>query len=202
LPARQIAHQVPNPKSKIVIRQSSIANRQSQIVNRKSSIVNRFMRIAEIAVIGSGRKERDAFIQSVCQKLELANDNVTFGRLPINDQLVLHLYGVAASPNGQAPAWDLIAKKMLGCVALFAWQDAEAFERLKPAVDYLASRYETPMVVAAHLAGVSQPLPPALRHEGITLTAEGQLAFCDVRNPASVRKILALLIDSLLAKMP
>jgi signal recognition particle receptor subunit beta len=160
------------------------------------------MRIAEIAVIGAGRKERDAFIQAVCQRLELANDNVTFGRLPINDQLVLHLYGIATQPNGQALAWDLIARKMLGYIVLFSWQDAEAFERLKPIVDYLSSRYDAPMVVTAHLAGIPLPVPPALCEEGIALTTEGKLTFCDIRNPASARKILALLIDSLLTKMP
>jgi signal recognition particle receptor subunit beta len=160
------------------------------------------MRIAEIAVIGAGHKERDVFIQSVCQKLELTNDNVTFGRLHINDQLVLHLYGIAAQPNGQAPAWDLIARKMLGYIVLFPWQNAEAFERLKPIVDYLSSRYDAPIVVAAHISGARQPVPPALSEEGIALTSEGKLTFCDVRNPASARKILVMLIDSLLAKMP
>ncbi len=160
------------------------------------------MRIAEIAVIGSGRNLRDTFIQAVCQKLELTNDNVTFGRLPINDQLVLHLYGLASQPNGQTPAWDLIAKKMLGYVVLFSWQDAESLERLKPIIDFLASRYETPLVVAAHLAGKPQPVPPALFDNGIALTASGKFTFCDVRNPSSARKTLATLIDSLIAKMP
>ncbi len=160
------------------------------------------MRIAEIAIIGPGNKERDIFIRSVCQKLELTNDNVTFGRLSINDQLVLHLYGIAVQPNGQPLAWDLIARKMLGYVVLFPWQDGEAFERLKPVVDYLTSRYDASLVVAADLTGTPQSVPPALYEDGITLTPEGKFAFCDIRNPASACKILVTLIDSLLAKMP
>jgi hypothetical protein len=156
------------------------------------------MRIGEIAILSPGQEEKKLFIQSICQKLELVNENIAFGRLPINDQLVLHLYGVALHAE---MAWDLLAKKCLGYIVLFPWQDAAAFERLKPALDLLAARYEATMVVAAHVANGKAPVPPALYESGIAVTAEGKFMFCDLRQPAGARKILLALIESLIEKV-
>jgi hypothetical protein len=158
------------------------------------------MRIGEIAILGPNPEEKRLFIQSVCQKLELENESVAFGRFPINDQLVLHLYGVALHAESQPVAWDLFARKMLGYIVLFPWQDAESFERLKPVLDLLNTRYEATIVVAAHMPNGNLPIPPALYEEGIALTTEGKFMFCDVRQPASARKILLTLIDSLIDK--
>jgi signal recognition particle receptor subunit beta len=160
------------------------------------------MRIGEIAIVGPNNEEKRLFIQSVCDKVELATDNITFGRLLINDQLMLHLYGVAVQPSSQPVAWDLLARKMLGYIVLFPWNDSESFERVKPILDHLTSRYDAAMVVAAHVANGHQPVPREFYEGGIPLTAEGKFLFCDVRNPESVRKILLTLIDSLIEKMP
>jgi signal recognition particle receptor subunit beta len=160
------------------------------------------MRIGEIAIVGPDNEEKRLFIQSVCQKLELAAENITFGRLPINDQLVLHLYGIAIQPHSQPIAWDLIAKKMLGYVVLFPWSDADSFDRIKPILDHLLSRYDVPVVVAASVSNGRQPVPQQFYEGGVSLTAEGKFMFCDVRNPTSVRKILLALVDSLINKMP
>jgi hypothetical protein len=159
------------------------------------------MRIAEIAIVGTGNEE-NLFIQSACHQLELAKENITFGRLAINEQLVLHLYGIAVAPDAQPIAWDLIAKKMLGYIVLFPWQDAEAFERLKPIVDHLTTRYDAPVVVAAHVDNGYPPGPPDLLKDGSVLTAEGRFTFCDVRDPASGSRTLITLVDSIIDKMP
>jgi hypothetical protein len=159
------------------------------------------MRIGEIAILGPNNEEKRLFIQSICQKLELANENISFGRLPINEQLVLHLYGVALQSEAQPLSWDLLARKCLGYIVLFPWQDVESLARLKPVLDQLAARYEATMVVAAHVANGKPPAPTALYQDGIALTAEGKFMFCDVRQPASARKILLALIDALLDKI-
>jgi hypothetical protein len=160
------------------------------------------MRIGEIAILGSSNEEKRLFIQSVCQKLELANDDIAFGRLPINEQLMLHLYGVALQPTDtQSVAWDLLARKMLGYIVLFRWQDAGSFERIKPVIDQLATSYEATMVVAAYVVNGRPPVPPMLYEDGIAVTAEGKFMFCDLRQPASARKILLALIETIIDKM-
>jgi len=159
------------------------------------------MRIGEIAVLGPGHEEKQLFIQAVCGRLELTNENITFGRFPINDQLVLHLYGVALQSESPAVAWDLLAKKCLGYIVLFPWQDAGSFERLKPVLDILAAQYEAAMIVAVHVPEGDRPVPPALFENGISVTAAGKLMFCDIRQPAGARKVLLALIESLLDKI-
>lgn len=158
------------------------------------------MRIGEIAILGPGNEEKKLFIQAVCGRLELTNDNITFGRFVINDQLVLHLYGVALQSEAQAMAWDLLAKKCLGYIVLFPWQDPGSLDRFKPVLDILAAKYEATMVVAAHMQEGDRSLPPALLENSIALTVDGKLMFCDARRPASARKVLLALIDSLLDK--
>ena len=160
------------------------------------------MRIAEIAIIGANSEEKRLFIQSLCSKLELDTEHITFGRFPINDQLVLHLYGIVILPNAPPIAWDLISKKMLGYVVLYSWNDTEAFEQLKPVLDHLTSRSYAPLVVAANTPNGHQPVPQQIYEGGVSLTTEGKFMFCDVRKPASVRKILVALVDSLIDKMP
>lgn len=159
------------------------------------------MRIGEIAVISSGNEEKQLFIKSVCEHLEITTENITFGRFPINAQLVLHLYGLTLQAESPAVAWDLLAQKCLGYIVLFPWQDAGALESLKPVLDLLANKYEATMVVAAHTPAGNPSVPPALFESSIALTAEGKLMFCDARRPASARKVLLALIDSLLDKI-
>lgn len=159
------------------------------------------MRIGEIAILGPGNEEKKLFIQAVCGRLELTNDNITFGRFAINDQLVLHLYGVALQSEAQTVAWDLLAKKCLGYIVLFPWQNPGSLDRFKPVLDILATKYEATMVVAAHMPDGNRSVPPVLFENSIPLTADGKLMFCDARRPASARKVLLALIDSLLEKI-
>lgn len=159
------------------------------------------MRIGEIAVLGPGHEEKQLFIRAVCGRLELTDKNITFGRFPINDQLVLHLYGVTLQSEPQAVAWDLLAKKCLGYIVLFPWQDVKSFDRLKPVLDMLAAKYEAAMIVAAQTPEPNRPVPPSLFENSIALTAEGKFMFCDVRRPAGARKVLLALIESLLEKI-
>jgi len=159
------------------------------------------MRIGEIAVLGPSNEEKQLFIQAVCGRLELTHENIAFGRFSINDQLVLHLYGVALQSEAQTVAWDLLAKKCLGYIVLFSWQDPGSLDRFKPVLDILATKYEATMIVAAHMPEGDRPLPPALFEDSISLTAAGKLMFCDARRPASARKVLLALIDSLLEKI-
>jgi hypothetical protein len=160
------------------------------------------MRIGEIAIVGPDSEEKRLFIQAICQKLDLETENITFGRLPINDQLVLHLYGISIQPNSQPFGWDLIAKKVLGYIVLFPWRNPESLEKVKPLLDHLTSRYDAPLVVAAHVPNGSQPVPSQLYEGGIPLTISGKFMFCDVSKPASARKILLALTDSIIDKLP
>ncbi len=158
------------------------------------------MRIGEIAVLGAAADERKKFISAICAQLEMTTPHFSFGRLPINDQLMLHLYGLAVHTENQAPSLDLLSRRMLGYIVLFPWRDEAAFAQIKPCIDYLSTRNEAALIVAAHAAHAQLPSAPALRKEAMTVDSDGKLAFFEEDNPASAKRVLSSLIDLLLER--
>lgn len=158
------------------------------------------MRIGEIAIIGPDNDIKKRFIEAVCQQIEVSNEQLTFGRMPIDEQLVLHLYGISLQKNQTKVLWDLLVRKMLGYVILFSWESPQSFDLIKPTVDELTSRYEASLVVAANVDNGSLPVPQTLINEGIAITTDARLTFCDVSKPESIRRVLLTLVNLLIDK--
>ncbi len=158
------------------------------------------MRIGEIAIIGPHQEEKRAFIHSIADSVEVENEKLTFGRLVVNNQLVLHLYGFAVDEQGQSVSWDLISNKLLGFVVLFRWGDADSFRKVQKLVDYLTEQYSATVIVAGHTEGKVPHLPAAF-HFGIPIDKRGAFIFCNVKEAVSVRKVLLALIDQIIDQM-
>ena len=79
------------------------------------------MRIGEIAIVGPGILPKQQFIKAVCDEIVVENNELVFGRLQINEQLVIHLYGLEFTDTEIKPSLDLVSKKLLGYVFLFDW---------------------------------------------------------------------------------
>jgi len=159
------------------------------------------MRIAEIAVIAPQAEARKKFIAAICNQLDVAGEQLTVGRLAINDQLVLHLYGLAAPTEAATPSsWDLLARKLLGYIVLFSWQDQASFENIKSCLDQITARTETAVIVAANVAAAELPALQALRDKSIPVNAQGKFAFYQEADAASMKKVLLALVDLLLER--
>jgi len=160
------------------------------------------MRIGEIAIIGPDNDIKKRFIEAVCTKVDLSNDQLTFGRLPIDDQITLHLYGISMQKNNSKVSWDLLARKMLGYVVLFSWNSPQSFELVKTTLDELTHRYEATLVVAADVHDGGFNAHKTLLQEGIAITTDAKLIFCDVEKPESVKHVLLTLVNLLIDKTP
>ncbi len=158
------------------------------------------MRIGEIAIVGPHHEEKHEFIKSIADNVEVDTRNLTFGQFTVNDQLVLHLYGISLAENNQTVSWDLISQKLLGYVAIFRWGDADSFRKVQRLVDDLTTRYHAKVVVAGHTEGRVPPLPRAFEY-GLPIDKSGAFIFCNVKNPASVRRVLIALIDLIIDQM-
>ncbi len=158
------------------------------------------MRIGEIAVLGTHANERKKFIAAICSQLEMATPHFAFGRFPVNDQLTVHLYGLAVHTEDQTPSLDLLSRRMLGYIVLFPWQDEAAFAQIKPSIDYLTTRHEAAIVVAAHALQSQLPPSPILVQDGMAVNNDGKLAFFEEDNPASAKRVLLSLMDLLLER--
>ncbi len=159
------------------------------------------MRIGEIVIIGPNANEKQRFLAALSDDLALTTPDFSFGRLTINNQLLLHLYGITLHPDAKPLSWDLLGAKMLGCIVLFSWQDLASFELVKPVIDHLTTHFRTAVVVAAHLNNESMPDSELFHNGGITLTPEGKFAFCDVDDVESARRVLLSLIDLLIDRI-
>ncbi len=156
------------------------------------------MRIAEIAVVGSSAATRGRFIRTVCDETILETESLVFGRLEINEQLAVHVYGLDLADEQAQPGWELVAQKLLGYVVLFDWGRESELETVSRTVDRLCQRYPLPLVITANLPNGHTPIPPKVLQTEFALTDKGVLTFCRLSDPDSVKRVLITLVDTIL----
>jgi signal recognition particle receptor subunit beta len=159
------------------------------------------MRIGEIAVVSPHAAAKDRFIQAACPGVELNGTDIAVGRLPIDDDLVLHLYGITATGDSESYSWDLLFKKMLGYVMVFDWYAEDGLSNVTALLDLLTSRYDAPLVIAADIHDREPPVSAAFLNGGIPLSKEASFVFCRGSDQKSVRRVLATLINTVLARL-
>ena len=81
------------------------------------------MRIGEVAIISYKSYEKENFIRSICQKIDIKDEKLSFGRFEVNDQLALYFYGISFDYKKKPISWDLISRKTLGFIVIFDWDD-------------------------------------------------------------------------------
>ena len=162
------------------------------------------MRIGEVTVISPPGKTKEIFIQSVCNKLEKVNDKICFGRLEINNQLVLHLYGVSIEKDESSISWDLLSPKMLGYIFIFNWDEYSSFETIKTVLDTFSIKFTAPIIVVANVNNESNiPLPEKFNEPGgFSIDRNIRFTFCQTSNPVCSKKVVASIVDILLEKLP
>jgi signal recognition particle receptor subunit beta len=156
------------------------------------------MRIGEIAVIGTGVDHKKRFVKSVCDEIVVETQSLIFGRMAVNDELVVHLYGLDFWTQDTNLSWDLVAKKLLGYVALFTWNNRDSYAKLKSSIDALSDLYRIPVVVAAILQNGQPPIPHELLDVDFNLAEQEQFTFCDISQPDSIKHVLSTLVDSII----
>lgn len=162
------------------------------------------MRIAEVAVISPPGKLKEIFIKSVCQKLEETSDKICFGRLKINSQLILHLYGISIEKDESSISWDLLSPKLLGYIIIFQWDDFSSLEVIKNVLDFFSSSSSAPIIVVANVDDESNiPLPEKFYEPGgFSIDQNVRFTFCKISDPVYSKKVVANIIDILIEKLP
>lgn len=158
------------------------------------------MRIGEIAIVGPHPDEKRAFIESISNSTKKIDDKLTFGEFKVNNQLVLHLYGISVEKEDAPLSWDLIAPKLLGYIAIFRWGDAESFRRTQAILNQITRIYDPFIVVVGHYENEA-PLLPASLQLGIQVDKRDVLTFCNVNDENSVRKVLLTLVEKIIKQL-
>ncbi len=161
------------------------------------------MRIGEVAIISYKSHEKEDFIRSICQKIDIKNKTISFGRFEVNDQLALHLYGVSVDFENKSIFWDLISRKTLGYIIIFAWEDKQALEATKSIIDYFSKNYNGPIIIVANIKDKKDPPIPDkfFQPDGIPLSPSSRFTFAQINDPENARKVMILLINMLIEKL-
>src|SRR5215475_1548401 len=152
--------------------------------------------VSEIDVVATERKiSSDA--ERVKEDTTVAMD---FGRITVDDDLVLYLFGTPGQRRFDF-MWEILAEGMLGFVVMVDSTKPETFREAKSILETFRAYAPTPYVVAANKqdhpdAWAADDLRIALRiEEGVKLLP------CVAKDKESVKNVLLELLYSILEEM-
>lgn len=152
--------------------------------------------VSEIDVVSTERK-----ISAEAEKIkETTTVAMDFGRIGIDDELVLYLFGTPGQKRFDF-MWEILSEGMLGFVVMVDSNRPETFREARSILETFKAYAPTPYVVAAN----KQDLPDAwdiddMRH-ALRLDGGVKLMPCIARDKESVKKILLELLYSILEEI-
>ncbi|MBN2413300.1 hypothetical protein JXQ31_16595 [candidate division KSB1 bacterium] len=124
-----------------------------------------------------------------------SDQDIIFGNLEIENNFNLFLYGISSNGSQNNIAWDLIARKMLGYIIVFYWFDEKSFETAKKNIDFLSTRFDAPMIIAADIMDKPIPVKKSIVNPFISLSNKDKFTFFNSTSADSVKSVLISLID-------
>jgi len=157
-------------------------------------------RIGEIVVIGPTSSAKYHFIHSLCKRPVITEYDIIYGRMEINSELALFVYGMGYEQNHLNFAWDLVAHKILGYIVLFDWYDEQSFKVAQNILDFL-TEFEAPIIVAADVANKPYPIPTIAFRPSISISHQTHFTFCQSNQKESVKKVVVSLLDMVISRI-
>jgi uncharacterized protein len=153
--------------------------------------------ISEIEVVSTERSISSEVERTVKESTTVAMD---FGRITVDDDLVLYLFGTPGQRRFDF-MWEILAEGMLGFVVLVDSTKPETFREAKSILETFRAYAPTPYVVAAN----KQDLPDAWKTDDLRIALrieEGvKLLPCVANQKDSVKNVLLELLYSILEEM-
>jgi small GTP-binding protein len=152
--------------------------------------------VSEIDVVSTERK-----ISSDAEKIkESTTVAMDFGRITVDDELVLYLFGTPGQKRFDF-MWEILSEGMLGFVVMVDSTKPETFREAKSILETFRAYAPTPYVVAAN----KQDRPDAWEVDdlriALRLDPAVKLLPCVAKNKETVKNVLLELLYSILAEM-
>ena len=152
--------------------------------------------VSEIDVVTTERKiSSDA--ERVKEETTVAMD---FGRITVDDDLVLYLFGTPGQRRFDF-MWEILAEGMLGFIVLGDSVRPETFREAKHILDVFRGYAHTPYVVAANKQDLPDAWSPDDLRIALRIDREIKVLSCVARDKESVKNVLLELLYSILEKM-
>ena len=174
------------------------------------------MQTVKMVVTGPFNAGKTAFIQSVSEidvvaterkittEAEKVKETTTvamdFGRITVDDDLVLYLFGTPGQKRFDF-MWEILSEGMLGFIVMVDSTRPETFREARSILQTFRAYAPTPYVVAANKQDMSDAWELEDMRLALRLDPNIKLLPCIARKKESVKTVLLELLYSILAEM-
>lgn len=152
--------------------------------------------VSEIDVVTTERKiSSDA--ERVKEETTVAMD---FGRITVDDELVLYLFGTPGQRRFDF-MWEILSEGMLGFIVLVDSVRPETFREAKHILEVFRGYAATPYVVAANKQDLPDAWTPDDLRIALKIDRDTKVLSCVARDKESVKNVLLELLYSILERM-
>jgi hypothetical protein len=152
--------------------------------------------VSEIDVVRTERK-----ISSSAERVkETTTVAMDFGRITVDDELVLYLFGTPGQRRFDF-MWEILSEGMLGFVVLVDSTKPETFREAKRILETFQSYANTPFVVAANKQDHEDAWPPEDLRIILRLNESVKVLPCISLQKESVKNVLLELLYSILEQL-
>jgi uncharacterized protein len=152
--------------------------------------------VSEIEVVSTERKITSA-AERIKDSTTVAMD---FGRISIDDELVLYLFGTPGQKRFDF-MWEILSEGMLGFVVVVDSTRPETFREARSILETFRAYAPTPYVVAANKQDRPDAWEPEDMRIALRLDSKIRLLSCVAVEKESVKNVLLELLESILAEL-
>lgn len=153
--------------------------------------------ISEIEVVST---EREITSEAERQVKEATTVAMDFGRITVDDDLMLYLFGTPGQRRFDF-MWEILSEGMLGFVVMVDSTKPETFREAKSILETFRAYASTPYVVAANKQDQADAWNTDDLRIALRIDPEVKLLPCVARSKESVKTVLLELLYSILEEM-
>ncbi|MFW5696579.1 MAG: GTP-binding protein [Phototrophicaceae bacterium] len=153
--------------------------------------------ISEIEVVST---DREITSDAEKQQKEATTVAMDFGRITVDDDLVLYLFGTPGQRRFDF-MWEILAEGMLGFIVMVDSAKPETFREAKSILETFRAYAPTPYVVAANKQDHPDAWMPEDLRIALRIEPEVKLLPCVAKERDSVRDVLLELLYTILEEM-
>lgn len=124
-----------------------------------------------------------------------------FGRITVDKELVLHLYGTPGQKRFDF-MWDILSEGMLGFVVVVDSARPETFREAKTILNRFRRYATTPYVIAANKQDTEDAWPPEDLRIALRVSSNIRVLSCVATDRESVRRVVLELLYSIVELAP
>lgn len=153
--------------------------------------------VSEIDVVSTERKLSIEAERAVKEVTTVAMD---FGRITVDEDLVLYLFGTPGQKRFDF-MWEILSEGMLGFIVMVDSARPETFREARGILETFRAYAPTPYVVAANKQDIKDAWELDDMRHALRLDSKTKLLPCIARDRASVKAVLLELLYSILEEM-